>query len=398
MHYDIAIIGAGLVGASLALSLKDSGLRVALIDATMSNPADKRLFALNISSVNFLSHIGIWDSIAKEASPIHKVHVSRRKRFGVLTLTADDVNLPSLGFMMPARHLEAALFAALQTESAVDCYRPMQLIALQEHVDHVQLTLQQADGETKSIQAHYVIGADGTHSTVRQLMGWEVHTADAKETAIVTEMTTDQHHQQVAYERFYETGVLAMLPLKDQRLAVILTAPTSDATALLTLSDVDFMAHVQALIGNRLGKLQTVLPRASYPLATVLAKQAASKRVLLLGNAAHTVHPVAAQGFNLALFEVALFIDAMMNQLQKQNSLAGFDCAAIEAQFAMQQTISINASSRLSSMLRKPSLCADLSLQFGMGVLEMSGLLKQQFIHAMLGRFKAVPRLMAEKV
>jgi len=394
-HYDIAIVGAGLVGASVALALKNSGLRVLLIDAHAANPKDSRLFALNISSVNFLEQLGVWQLVSEHASAIKQIHVSKRKRFGVLRLSAHDVGLDQLGYMMPARFLEAALLHLLNDASYLDYHRPMSLLSLKEHDQHVQLSVQQGEG-IREITAHYVLGADGTQSTVRHCMGFATTEKNYHETAIVTELLAGHDHQNIAYERFYEGGVLAMLPLCNQHLAMILTAPHDNAKDLLALKNDDFVEHIQQLIGNRLGRLQIMKPRASYPLHSLLAKRAASKRVLLLGNAAHTVHPVAAQGFNLALYEVAVLLDCMQDL--KSGVMQGLDFTHIEAQFAKQQTMSINASSRISAILQKPTFLSQILLQLGMGILETQGFLKKSFLNALLGRWGNVPRLMAEKV
>lgn len=394
MQYDIAIVGAGLVGASLAIALQDLGLRIALIDATQPNPNDQRLFALNSSSVQCLNNMAVWPEIAEQASPIERVHVSRRKHFGVVQLRPEDVGQTVLGYMMPARYIEGALAERLASLSSLDVYRPMTLLQLREQEESVSLQLQQGE-VVRTIEARYVMGADGTQSTVRHLMGFDAHVEEYQETAIVAEVQVAHDHHQTAYERFYEEGVLAMLPLKQQTMALILTTPTREATRLVAMEDAEFLAHIQLLFGNRVGCLQQVSQRASYPLRLVLANKAASHRVLLLGNAAHTVHPVAAQGFNLALYEVAVLVDAIASALKKEPNMLNINCVDVQSQFTKQQALSIQASRRLATMLHHPSIMTNIAMSFGMAAFEALPFLKRQFLRGMLGRSNRVPRLMS---
>jgi 2-octaprenyl-6-methoxyphenol hydroxylase len=389
--YDIAIVGAGLVGASLALALKATGLRIALIDAHVQKTEDKRLFALNDSSVRLLAQLGVWPLIESKATPIKQIQVSRRKRFGVVKLESDEVNLPALGQMMPARLLEAAQQTLLEEMSTLSIYRPMQLTHLVEEEQAVVLQLQSNEG-AKTLRARYVMGVDGTKSSVRSLMRWDTTEEDSKQIAIVAEIGLSVNHQCIAYERFYEEGVLAMLPLPDNTVAMILTVPENDAANLLGMKDDEFLAHVQTLFGNRLGKLQHISARASYPLSFVLAKEAASKRVLLLGNAAHTLHPVAAQGFNLALYEVAVFL-AITSQTVSQPE---WDCRDILRKCQHQQRLSIRASRGLVSLLHEPSCFKELVLHGGMFLFAALPVVRRKFLQVMLGRIGARPSLLLE--
>lgn len=397
-QYDVTIVGAGLVGASLALALKTSGLKIALIEALPPNPADGRLFALNFSSVEFLKYLKVWPLIQQHATSIKRVHVSRRGRFGVMQLNSDDMQLPALGFMVPAKCIEAALLDLLQQEPLfLDCYRPVTLNQLTVMEEGIKLSLDRGL-ETPEITTRYLFGADGTKSTVRQLMGWQTTTLDNDETAIVAEMMVSQAHHQVAYERFYDQGVIAVLPLQEKHVAVILSTNTVEAKRLLALSSECFLGEVQTVFGRRLGKLHTLLSCVSYPLRTVLAKNAASKNVLLLGNAAHTVHPVAAQGFNLALYEVALLLDRIKDQLVTKSELTHLNCLEVEAQFVKTQTMSIHVSRGLSGMASHSSWLQQVGMQMGMIALEMQPSLKKYFVNALLHRHGRMPRAMTEKV
>lgn len=398
MRYDLIVVGGGLVGASLVLALQDLGKKIALIDARLPSKNDPRLLALNDSSCRFLANLGLWEPLAPHAAPIHQVHVSHRGRFGSVRLKREDANLSSLGFVVPAYIIEQTLHAKLNACSQVTFYRPARLTALTQNEELATLTLQQENTELV-LQSPLVIGADGTDSTVRKQLGIETAAVDYQQSAIVTRTRIKGAHHQIAYERFTEDGAIAMLPLLNNECATIWTASHTTINYLLQLSEQDFLQALQKEFGHRLGQLQAVAERHTYPLRMVQARKAFLQHVLLLGNAAHTLHPIAAQGFNLALYETAIVIDYLKGKTSMNESLTAADLQKIGEKIAKQQTISVGVSHRLAQLFdaAKQSSLISIARQLGMVAFDTAAPLKKHLILSLLGKTKKAPSLLLGK-
>lgn len=390
LHYDLIIVGGGLVGASLALALRDLHLKVALIDARMPSSEDARLFGLNINSIAFLNHLGVWPDIRDYASPIHAVHVSCEGAFGALRLRDHEAGWDMLGQVVPAFRLETALNEALLDLPYLTVYRPAQLVDLETLQDSTILQVKQGE-TTLALSAPVILGADGTESTLRDLLHIPTETNDYHQTAIVTHFELGRPHQGIAYERFCRAGTLAMLPLPNQQCASILSADTQAAEQYLALSDDDYLAYCQSLIGYRLGRLHAVGKRAAYPLRMKRALQATAGHVFLLGNALHTLHPVAAQGLNLALFEVAMLVECFSELKRDEKALTIAALRAVSERIQEQQRVSMTVSDRLARLFSKPLPGISFLAGLGMAGFDSLPLLKKQFITLMVGRAGVTP-------
>lgn len=393
MTYDLVIVGGGLVGAGLAAALQTSGLKIALIDARLPSSDDPRLFALNAGSCQFLDNLNLWNKLIPLASPIHQVHVSRKGHFGAVRLNRDDVHLPSLGHVIPARYIESALNDQLLTLTNVTLYRPATLRLLEQDADVVTLSIDESSQE-HIIKARFVVAADGTASTVRELLNIKTTTYDYEQSALVTRTTLSRSHAQIAYERFQADGAIAMLPLISQESATIWSASTPHIQALMALSDHDFLSALQDSFGYRLGRLQGISKRHIFPLRMVKAEKAVEGRVFLLGNAAHTLHPIAAQGFNLALYEVAILVEII---LAKKDQLTTADLLAASEQIRKQQDLSIGVSHGISQVFDHESPLASIAAQLGMVGLDIATPLKRRFISGIMGRRGRVPQLLLNR-
>lgn len=393
MRYDIVIIGGGLVGTGLAAALRDSGLRVALIDARMPSNNDHRLFALSASSCQFLQNLNVWEKLATRAAPIHQVHVSRQGRFGAVRLKREEVRVTALGHVIPAREVETVLneLVLALPEQICKMYRPAKLLSLKQHPTHVELTVDN-DKEEVILEASIVIGADGADSTVRKELNIAVEETDYQQTAIVFKTTLQRSHQQIAYERFTADGAIAMLPLPDNQCASIWTLDNARAAELLAQDDAAFLQSLQQEFGYRLGKLQAVTQRQTYPLRMRRAKQMVAGRVMLIGNAAHTLHPIAAQGFNLAVHELAALIDAIV---AVNGDATQVDLQQVCLQTQKQQSMSIGVSSKLPQLFSTENAWMSVATQLGMVGLDILPPLKQYFIKGMMGRRGAMPSLLS---
>ena len=324
--HDIAIIGGGLVGASLAVGLAPSGLRVALIEAAeppASAPSwDERCIAINHASRRIFTALGVWEALARDAAPITSTHISEQGRFGVARFSADEAGLDALGHNVPLRALGQTLWQRMLELGQTALFCPARLEALDTGDAGAQLTL--ADGRV--LQARLLIAADGAGSRVRELLGIGAARRDYEQSAIVTAVRTQRPHRGCAYERFTPDGPIALLPKADdpRTCSLVWTTPATALDGRMGWDDQRFLAQAEAAFGERLGEFRELGRRQAYPLARVLSDELAAPRVLFIGNAAQTLHPVAAQGFNLGLRDVAAAIEL----LEEVAGDADRDCGA----------------------------------------------------------------------
>ena len=310
---DVAIVGGGLVGASLALALSKTKLSVALIEAAPppnTRPAwDERCIALNAASQRIFSTLGVWDALAMSAEPILSTHISERGRFGVARFTAAEANLPALGYNVPVRAIGAQLWSSVQGLPGVETICPARVTALKTAEDSVALQLD--SGPRARLKARLVVAADGAQSAVRSLLGLDAEMRDYAQSAIVTAIRPTRTHKGCAYERFTPDGPIAVLPKPDNVCSLVWTVPTARAEPLLALPDDVFLGEAQEIFGERLGRFLELGRRSAHPLSRVMSGQLNAGRVLLAGNAAQSLHPVAAQGFNLGLRDVAAIAELL---------------------------------------------------------------------------------------
>jgi 2-octaprenyl-6-methoxyphenol hydroxylase len=305
---DIAIVGGGLVGASLAVALAGTSQSLALIEAAVP-PAgqaawDERCIALADSSKRIFETHGVWELLDREAAPIRETHISEQGRFGTARFAAAEAGLQALGYNVPLRALGAALAERLRAAPQLRLLQPARLQAIECGADAVQLQLQ--CGETPMrLAARLVVAADGADSAVRRLLGIGVQRRDYAQKAIVSAVRLARPHRGVAYERFTPAGPLALIPKPGEAASLVWSVPQAQAEELLALDDRDYLAAAQQAFGGRLGVFRELGRRWSYPLQQVLSEQITAARVVLVGNAAQNLHPVAAQGFNLGLRDAA---------------------------------------------------------------------------------------------
>ncbi len=320
--YDLVIIGGGLVGGSLACALNGTGLRVAVVEATTpAHPStgttpppaqyDERVIALSLGSRRIFEGIGIWPAMAQASEPILEVHVSDRGHCGFAHLDAADEGVEALGFVTPARAIGMAIESRLAQADGVELLRPARLGGLRIEQSHADLEVAVA-GVSRLLRTRLIVAADGGSSGVRRRLKLGVHDRPYGYAAIISTVTASAPQPGVAYERFTDSGPLAMLPMTGGRWSVVWTAQERDLPAILGQDDTAFLAELQRRFGARLGRLERPSRRSAYPLRLTLAKQITRPRVALVGNAAHTLHPVAGQGFNLGLRDVAELADLLV--------------------------------------------------------------------------------------
>ncbi|MFQ5644454.1 MAG: 2-octaprenyl-6-methoxyphenyl hydroxylase [Thiogranum sp.] len=324
---DVLIIGGGLVGASLACALGQAGVRVAIVEAAPlrvdQQPGyDERSIALAQGSQRIFSALGLWPSLQDRVCPIHTIHVSDRGHFGFTRLRREEEGVPALGYVATARVLGKALLERLGELDTVEVLAPAQLVDFRVGRETVEADLV-LDDKPLSRTAKLLVAADGAQSSIRTQLGIETTRRDYGQTAVIANVTPDRPHANVAYERFTDTGPMALLPMSEQRSALVWTVRSDQSDALMELDDAEFLSRLQDRFGYRLGRFLKVGRRYAYPLFLLRARESVRPRMALIGNAIHTLHPVAGQGFNLGLRDVATLAEVIMDAQRNGRDVGG---------------------------------------------------------------------------
>jgi len=323
---DVAIAGGGMVGLSLAAALADLPLEVVVIEpvapeAGQQPSFDSRTTALSGGSRRVLEGIGVWAAVAGQATPIRRIHVSERGAFGAARLTAAEQGVASLGYTIENRLLGLALRDRAAGIARLKlCHAHVREVA--PGADVVRLTTD--TGETFS--ARLVVAADGAQSAVRAALGIEASVSEYGQHAVIAHVDTGRFHEYTAYERFTPAGPIAVLPISEGRSAVVWTLAPEAAKRALALDDATFIAELQEAFGLRLGRFMRVGRRQSYPLSLTRSEKLTAPRAVILGNAAQGLHPVAGQGFNLGLRDVASLAELLADEIAEHG--AGSDPGA----------------------------------------------------------------------
>jgi 2-octaprenyl-6-methoxyphenol hydroxylase len=313
--YDAIIVGGGMVGASLAAALHEhTGKRIAVIEAfafeSQAQPSfDDRVIALSYGSRRIFEAMKLWPQLQSQIEPILSIHVSDRGHFGASRLHHSEENVEALGYVAENRVIGQALMSRVQQCPHIDWLCPAQIESLQQDDAGVDAVVR-LHNEHKKLRCKLLIAADGAASRTRELAGLALQRQEYGQSAIIANVQTEFTHNNMAYERFMDTGPLALLPMKNvpmtqNRCSVVWTVRSDDVAAIMALSDEDFVSQLQQRFGFRLGHIQRCGKRSVYPLAYVAAEQLTKGRVAIIGNAAHALHPVSGQGYNLALRDVA---------------------------------------------------------------------------------------------
>lgn len=326
---DVAVVGGGLVGASLALMLAQLKLRAVLIEAlpfgTAEQPSfDERTTALSNGSRRIFEALEVWPGLARSAAAIRRIHVSDKGRFGFARLSAEEQGLSALGFVVVNRLLGAALWGRLQAQQ-VRVMAPARVVNVRREENHCALEVEH-DASRVAVRAKLVVAADGANSAVRAAAGIASTSKDYAQTAIICNAAPQRFHDHVAYERFTPTGPIAVLPLTDARVGLIWTVASETAAEVSALSDAEFLRRFQNEFGFRLGRFSRVGRRFSYPLSLTRASTHIAPRLAVVGNAAQGLHPIAGQGLNLGLRDAASLAEVLADALSPAS--ADFDPGA----------------------------------------------------------------------
>jgi len=321
-EWDVAIVGGGMVGASFALALRDTKLRTLLIESVPPDSAaqpsfDERTTALGNGSRQIFESLGVWSAMASEAAPIRTIHVSDAGRFGVARLDAAEQGVAAFGYMVPNRTIGRVLWQALRQSPQVTLAVPAQVRGATLRDDAVLLDLagglgqNHGDNDSERIRAAVAVAADGAGSVLRASAGIDADVEDYEQVAIVVNVATDRPNSGDAFERFTPSGPLAVLPVAGGGYAVVWAVRPARAAELMALDEPAFAAELLSAFGWRVGRFTRIGRRHTYPLLLSRAADTVAGRVVLIGNAAQALHPVAGQGFNLGLRDAATLAEML---------------------------------------------------------------------------------------
>ena len=321
-HFDMVIVGGGMVGISLALILAaQRDWKILLVEAqsmklgSVSNHSasfDDRSTALSWTSRNIYQSIGIWDQLSKHLTDIRQIHVSDRGHGGLTRMSAAEAGVDALGYVVENHWLGSVLIDRLAQQS-IDVLANTHISSVRPLRDGIEISLKGVKAldseETSIIHSDLLVIADGSNSKTAEKLGIHSKSSSYRQTAIIANIQLEKKHQNVAYERFTDQGPMALLPLSDfkgqHRSALVWVQPEDQAEQLIKAEDTAFLDTLQQRFGHRLGRFKQVGNRLDYPLALTLASEQVRRNVVVVGNAAHSLHPVAGQGFNLSLRDVA---------------------------------------------------------------------------------------------
>lgn len=316
--YDIIIIGGGLVGTSLVCALQHQGLRIAVLEKHVPNltissaKTDGRPISLAHSSQLILNTLGIWSQLQELATPIKMVHISSQHHFGITRIKAEDHQLPALGYVLPFSALRQTLYQCAKALPSVDIICSAELIAININQQSVKVTFAKA-GQEQHITASLLIAADGTHSQCRQILNIPTKTRDEGAMALTAAIELQHAHEYIAYQRITQHGTLALLPMWNRKqYRLVWSANKMQKVKQATWSNQQLCNFVSKVFADRVGPLHAITCNGRFPLVSKIAEQQIQPSVVILGNAAHTIYPLAAQGFNLGLRDAATLADVLV--------------------------------------------------------------------------------------
>ena len=392
-EFDVLILGAGLVGSSLACALDGTGLRVGVVEATLPTLAppgfDERKLALAAASINALTRLGVIAEMSEPTSPIERIHVSRVGDFGSVRLDPSDSGRSNYGAVVPARVLGEALERRLRTLSNMQWLRPQTVTAIACSADGVRVGLSAGESR-REVRTRLLVAADGTRSFARQALGIECDGHDYQQTLLVCSLGFDRAANGTAYERFSNEGPVALLPM-GRNYGAICAVPGAQADAISALDDVAYARYFQDRFGWRAGRVLHAGRRVAYPVASMVARAVVAQRSVLVGNAAQTIHPIGAQGFNLGLRDALTLAELIGNNSDDPGSAGLLDAYVVARSEDRQQTLAF--SDGLARVTSNASLPMHVLRSLGLLALGNLPSVTNPLASAAMGFRGAVPRL-----
>ncbi|MDR9825101.1 2-octaprenyl-6-methoxyphenyl hydroxylase [Vibrio sp. FNV 38] len=386
-HYDIVISGGAMAGTTLALALSQrtqGALSIAIIEAHETEYAehpgfDARAIALSHGTADILQDFQLWDDVASVASEIKHIHVSDRGHAGMTEIASHDISVPALGYVVELADIGRLFHQRIKQSDNIDLYCPDSVATLQRYQDRVEIVL--TSGER--LKCRLLVAADGAFSPCCDSVGLEQKEVDFAQVAVIANVVCQQAHQGRAFERFTSHGPIALLPMSDNRLSLVWCLPSNDATRVMALNEQAFLTELQSAFGWRMGRIEAAGKRSSYPLRLRYRSQIISHRFAAVGNASQALHPIAGQGFNLGIRDIA----SLVEEIEKQQNDPGIysTLSAYQARRLADRNATIELTSGLVSLFSNDWLSMRLGRNIGLFCADSLPLLKQPLLNRTLG-------------
>jgi 2-octaprenylphenol hydroxylase len=389
MDFDIVIVGAGLVGAAFARAMKDSNLRMALIESSPpqvlpdDDSWDSRIYAISPGSKALLSDLGIWRQLDQSRiQPVHEMRIWGDDNQSRLDFNAYDAGMAELAMIAESRLLQIALWRSLEGQENIRLFCPAECTSVIWEPERVVLQLK--DG--MSLRTRLLVGADGARSWVREQAGIEANPKPYHQFGVVANFATEKPHGNVARQWFRKDGVLAYLPLPGNRISIVWSTFEGHANELMALPEQEFCARVRGAGGGALGLLQLITPPAAFPLRLLRLDQLIKPRLALIGDAAHNVHPLAGQGVNLGFQDAEILAGVLSRPAARQDCgdyflLRRYERARKEDILAMQ-----TVTDGLQKLFNNDSTILGALRNFGLQMTNKQGWLKKELMNHAFGR------------
>lgn len=400
-QYDLVVVGGGLVGASFTAGLSricGGSLSILVVEAVAADltpdlqPSfDARCTAISFGSSQIFDRIGIWKDVQATAAAIEEIQVSDRGHLGSANIRSSEFNYPALGYVVENRKLGQVLNSSLSESKDVDLLSPARITRLKPTPKGMQLQLEFDDTESE-VDCSLVVLSDGGRSPICSQLGITQKKKSYEQCGIIANIAFEKAHKNIAFERFTESGPLAVLPLPEldgeNRASLVWTVHQNEANEFAELSDVELLDRLQDRFGNRLGKITHIGERTVYPLSLSVAAEQARPGIVLLGNVAHNLHPVAGQGLNLALRDAEALIAQIHQSLisEGKDSIGTMSCLQkyIEGQSKDQDQI-ILFTDQVTKLFSNSNSAMSLLRKFGLLTIDLIPSLRRAFSEQAMG-------------
>jgi 2-octaprenyl-6-methoxyphenol hydroxylase len=393
---DVVISGSGVAGMTLALGLARRGLKCALIDridvaTTLHDEFDGRSYAISYAPYRMLESLGLWEKIGFDAQPIKEIRVT--DGFSPLFLHFDEKELGDgpLGYMVEVRHIRKGLYDAIVSEKNITLLMPEQIAGCQAGPGHTEVTLSGG----RKLTASLLVAAEGRRSPLRELHGIRSRTWDYHQTGIVTTVEHEKDHGGIAHERFFPGGPFAILPLRHNRSSIVWTEPNDLAKTIMGLSEDAFNRELAKKFGDFLGEVKSLGQRWSYPLTLQLADRYTDKRFCLVGDAAHGIHPIAGQGFNLGLRDIAALLEVIVDQARLGGDIGSAEVLEHYARWRRTDNATLAlVTDSLTRLFSNDIAPVRMARRVGLGLVNEIPPLRKFFMRHARGTIGDLPRLL----
>jgi 2-octaprenyl-6-methoxyphenol hydroxylase len=396
VDYDIAIVGGGIAGVTLAAALKDSGLAVLMIEAQPQSVAIAKgqAYAIHLSSMRIWEEIGVWSAIQPQVQPFHHVRMSDADCRHVVKFKPSDLRAKALGHVAEHRVLLKELLGFVSTGHNLTWRCPAQVTAQRNYGSHVELDLQELGAAATTVRVRLVVGADGSTSQVRQQSQIKTRSKAYWQSCLVATIQTEKSHQNTAYERFWPSGPFAILPVSDTHCRIVWTAPHAEAQALLALDRATFIEKLMERYGSGMGELTLVGDRFIFPARLMHACEYVRSRLALVGDAAHSCHPVGGQGLNLGIRDVGALAQVLRDAYARGEDIGSLRVLRrYERWRRWENVLSLGFTDLINLIFSNNILPLVVVRRLGLWAMEHVPILKIAALHFMAGLMGRKPTL-----